>query len=124
MYRPLPDCLTIKDSAIEGIGLFATKFIEKDYSFGISHYELNDSYIRTPLGGFYNHSKNPNCIKVKVGNVYYLKTLKNIQTGKEILNARAEQTEAEIRAMVIQLNKQPKIKAVIPSKINFPILSP
>ena len=27
-YRPLPDCLTIKESSIEGLGLFTKKDIE------------------------------------------------------------------------------------------------
>ena len=30
LYRPLPDCLTIKESSIEGLGMFATKDIKKD----------------------------------------------------------------------------------------------
>ena len=36
-YRPLPDNLTIKNSKIEGLGLFATKDIKKDHIFGITH---------------------------------------------------------------------------------------
>ena len=86
MYRPLPDNLTIKQSNIEGVGLFATKFIKKDTSFGISHYSFNNTYIRTPLGGFYNHSNNPNCIKESRlnGNYYILKTIKDIEPDEEI----------------------------------------
>ena len=30
MYRPLPDGLTIKDSDVQGLGLFATKDFEAD----------------------------------------------------------------------------------------------
>ena len=37
MYRPLPDELTIKNSPIEGLGLFSTKDI-KAYTFiGVTH---------------------------------------------------------------------------------------
>ena len=55
-YRPLPDCLTIKSSNIEGLGLFATTDIEKNTVLGISHILYQKEYIRTPLGGFINHS--------------------------------------------------------------------
>ena len=65
MYKPLPKRLTILNSAIEGLGLFATEDIDPDTVLGISH--ISDSnfphgYIRTPLGAFYNHSDNPNCV--------------------------------------------------------------
>jgi len=64
-YRPLPDCLTIKESSIEGLGLFATEDIPKGTHLGRAHYSLPDlmTIVRTPLGGFYNHSENPNCQK-------------------------------------------------------------
>ena len=64
MYSPLPASLTIKTSKIHGLGLFATKDIKKNTNLGISHV-YNESFpqnwIRTPLGGFYNHSNEPNC---------------------------------------------------------------
>ena len=62
MYRPLPDELTIKSSPIEGLGLFATKEIKANTFIGITHIrdeQFENKYIRTPLGGFYNHSDNP-----------------------------------------------------------------
>ena len=37
MYRPLPDGLTIKNSPIEGLGLFATKDIKKNTFIGVTH---------------------------------------------------------------------------------------
>lgn len=84
-YRPLPDCLTIKNSAIEGLGLFATKNIQEDISLGVSHYLINKEIVRTPLGGFYNHSDEPNCTKVKVSDQWYeLTTLRDIKAGEEI----------------------------------------
>ena len=64
MYNPLPDFLTITLSPIHGLGLFATKDIEEDTTLGISHVHNNSfpqNWIRTPLGGFYNHSDEPNC---------------------------------------------------------------
>ena len=59
MYRPLPEQLTIKNSPIEGLGLFATKDIKANTFIGITHIrdeQFENKYIRTPLGGFYNHS--------------------------------------------------------------------
>lgn len=60
MYRPLPEGLTIRDSHIEGLGLFATKDFEEGFVFGRTHLFVNDVWVRTPLGGFYNHTENPN----------------------------------------------------------------
>ena len=65
MYRPLPDGLTIKNSPIEGLGLFATKDIKKNTFIGVTHVrdeQFENKYIRTPLGGFYNHSNDPTVI--------------------------------------------------------------
>ena len=62
MYRPLPEQLTIKNSPIEGLGLFATQDIKTNSFLGITHIrdeQFENKYIRTPLGGFYNHSNNP-----------------------------------------------------------------
>ena len=43
MYRPLPDCVTIKDSLIDGLGLFATKDIPKGTYLGISHIYVDNN---------------------------------------------------------------------------------
>ena len=67
MYRPLPKELTIKNSKIEGLGLFATKKIKKNSFIGLTHIRdemFEGKYIRTPLGGFYNHSKDSNIMKM------------------------------------------------------------
>ena len=76
MYRPLPDGLTIKNSPIEGLGLFATKAIKANSFIGVTHIrdeQFENKYIRTPLGGFYNHSNEPTVMRM-VSNV--LPTLK------------------------------------------------
>ena len=67
MYRPLPNELTIKNSKIEGLGLFATVKIKKNSFIGLTHIRdemFEGKYIRTPLGGFYNHSKESNIMKM------------------------------------------------------------
>tara|TARA_Y100000590_G_scaffold425604_1_gene533793 strand:- start:107 stop:535 length:429 start_codon:yes stop_codon:yes gene_type:complete len=67
MYKPLPSSLTIKKSPIEGLGLYATENIKANSFIGLTHVRDNDfenGYIRTPLGGFYNHSNEPNVRRV------------------------------------------------------------
>ena len=67
MYRPLPDGLTIKNSPIEGLGLFTTINIKKNTFIGVTHIrdeQFENKYIRTPVGGFYNHSNEPNVIRM------------------------------------------------------------
>ena len=67
MYKPLPKCLTIKKSPIEGLGLYATADIKANCFIGLTHVrdkDFENSYIRTPLGGFYNHSNEPNVRRV------------------------------------------------------------
>ena len=67
MYRPLPKQLTIKNSTIEGLGLFATEDIKANTFIGITHVrdeQFENKYIRTPLGGFYNHSNKPTVMRM------------------------------------------------------------
>tara|TARA_B100000029_G_scaffold465434_1_gene500101 strand:+ start:245 stop:685 length:441 start_codon:yes stop_codon:yes gene_type:complete len=67
MYKPLPKQLTIKKSPIEGLGLYATENIEKNSFIGVTHIrdeQFENKYIRTPVGGFYNHSNDPNVIRM------------------------------------------------------------
>ena len=70
MYRPLPLEVTIKKSNIDGLGLFSTCSIGKGYNLGITHISnpsFANHFIRTPLGGFINHSRRPNCKLIKSG---------------------------------------------------------
>ena len=66
MYSPLPNCLILRESKIHNIGLFAKEKIPKGTNFGMSHLQISQTIIRTPLGGFINHSDTPNCEKVKL----------------------------------------------------------
>ena len=64
-YKPLPEGLTIKDSKVHGLGLFTTKAFPAGTDFGETHvFVVNRNrrdWVRTPLGGFINHSEEPNC---------------------------------------------------------------
>ena len=64
-YKPLPHGLVIADSQINGQGLFATRKLVAETNLGISHVEVGKLILRTPMGGFINHSNKPNCVKVK-----------------------------------------------------------
>ena len=81
MYSPLPNNLTIAPSSIHIAGLFATKDIEASHEFGITHvYDevFQHNYIRTPLGGFFNHTEDPNCEACKDGRFIRLRSLRKI----------------------------------------------
>jgi len=68
MYKPLPESVEIKKSSIHGYGLFATTSIKRGTHLGVSHIYapgFETSYIRTPVGGFINHSEEPNCHKIE-----------------------------------------------------------
>ena len=95
MYRPLPKYLTIKNSPIEGLGLYATMDIKANTFIGLTHIrdeQFENKYIRTPLGGFYNHSNNPNVVKIVSNSIPNLKfgdpikketEMKKLKDGKE-----------------------------------------
>ena len=88
-YQPLPSGLKVEDSGIEGQGLFTTRRLVAGTTLGISHYRIEGEYIRTPLGGFINHSDKPNCqrsqIRVKPGfDKWSIMTLEDIEEGDEL----------------------------------------
>lgn len=87
MYKPLPPYLTIKNSNIEGLGLFTNENIDNNFRIGVTHIKDNrfeDGYIRTPLGGFFNHSETPNCKVVYEGDFIFLETIREINNGEEL----------------------------------------
>ena len=94
-WRPLPDSITIKESKIEGLGVFATKDIPSGTDLGISHVYDNrfpDNYIRLPLGAFINHHEMPNCKAIisesheLIGNIKHIRIItdKDILSGEEL----------------------------------------
>ena len=91
-YKPLPKTVAVRVSPIHGYGLFAIDNILSGTNLGISHVfavGFKNDYIRTPLGGFINHSDTPNCYKVEshkesVLTYYNLHTTKNIKKGEEL----------------------------------------
>ena len=88
-YKPLPDCLEIGKSKIHGQGLVAKEDIPANTELGICHYRKGDDVIRTPLGGFINHTENPNCKRTQIRIEPYwdkwsLNTTRDIKKGEEL----------------------------------------
>ena len=97
MYKPLPPGLFIDESGIHGQGLYTNVKLTGGTNLGMSHVELGKLILRTPLGGFINHSDDPNCVKIesvtreRVNPLYDhnftkwdLVTIKNIEAGEEL----------------------------------------
>ena len=82
-YKPLPDNLELRPSEIHGYGVFALEDIPAGKMLGLSHIQ-SPELIRTPLGGYINHSMNPNCIRILEGNRWYLQSIQDIEEGEEI----------------------------------------
>ena len=86
-FKPIPIFLTIKKSAIHGLGLFAIQEINAGVELGISHVKDDrflHGYIRTSLGGLFNHSTTPNCEAVYENDFIKIKTLLIVNSGDEI----------------------------------------
>ena len=88
-YKPLPEYLAIGPSDIHGAGIFAKEDIPAGVDMGITHiYDPNfeGDYIRTPLGGFINHSNKPNCEirEDETGEYRRIHTLEKVEMGEEI----------------------------------------
>ena len=96
-YTPLPESLTIKQSGIDGLGLFAKEDIGQGTNLGMSHVAIGSGIIRTPMGGFINHSGDANTVKVELKingsddpllkiatKKWNLVTLQDIKKGEEL----------------------------------------
>ena len=94
-WRPLPNSITIKESKIEGLGIFTTKDLASETDLGVSHIydeRFPDNYIRLPLGAFINHHEMPNCKAVifesheSIGQIKHIRiiTETEISEGEEL----------------------------------------
>ena len=84
-YHALPKSLHIQDSPIAGQGIFAKEDIPDNTFLGMSHILLGEVIYRTPLGGFINHSDDPNSLKYFDDGFYFIRTKKLIKVGEELL---------------------------------------
>jgi|TARA_B110000914_G_C15398718_1_gene416096 hypothetical protein len=87
--------LIIKESQIQGLGLFALIELDAKIDIGITHIfdpRFIHNYSRTPLGGFYNHSNIPNIFieerkqfQNKEIHCRVMVTLNKIKKGEELI---------------------------------------
>ena len=84
MYRALPIGLFIQNSPISGQGIFTRRELAVGTELGMSHLIDGEDIIRTPLGGFINHSDLPNCEKYRIGMKYYVKVIRKIDPMEEL----------------------------------------
>ena len=84
MYQALPRGCYIDYSSIAGQGLFSRLPLAVGAELGMSHLIIDEEIIRTPLGGFINHSDTPNCEKYQIGDRYYIKRIKPIRPQQEL----------------------------------------
>ena len=87
-YRPLPDSVTIMPSSIDGLGLHALEDLQAGTVLGETHVLVHDKdrleWVRTPLGGFINHSDDPNSYIATNKGDRILHTIKPVKAGEEI----------------------------------------
>ena len=84
MCQALPSRLHVKDSPIAGQGIYAREEIPSGMHLGMSHLIVDEVIYRTPLGGFINHSEDPNCVKWQEEDKYFVKTIRAIHAGEEL----------------------------------------
>ncbi len=86
-YRPLPDIVHLDYSPIDGMGVFAKFDLDGKICIGITHVAPIKKDLgrqRTPLGGFINHSDNPNCFIVVETDWSRMYTVRPIMQGEEL----------------------------------------
>ncbi len=79
----------IIEPKVEGLGLFAAEDIDANTNLGIGwikNEQSKDGWVRTPIGGFVNHSDFPNCTLQldESGNYISLVTIKDIEISEEL----------------------------------------
>ena len=91
MYKPLPESLTIKQSKVNGLGLFAKEGIAQGTNLGMTQAKIGEKIVRTPLGAFINHPNEANCVKVELreslefkAKHWTLVALRDIKKGEEL----------------------------------------
>ena len=100
-HSPLPDEVYIEKSPIHGMGIFTKVDIVKGHEFGVSQVadkRFDNGYIRTPLGGFINHSYEPNAELYDDDDTIRMRAIKDISKDTEITVNYAPYYSEEILA--------------------------
>lgn len=95
-YQPFPKGISLLSSEIHGKGVFTRVKLKKNTIIGVTHiivdegeYKLGkNNLFRTPLGGFINHSPEPNCeimlLFTNRNDYYCLRTIEDIDEREEL----------------------------------------
>lgn len=86
-HSPLPDNVYIDKSPLHGMGIFAKISVPKGYDFGITHVadtRFTDGFVRTPMGGFVNHSNHPNTTMVIKEDIIRMYAAKDVRKDEEL----------------------------------------
>ena len=119
MYKPLPKQLTIKKSSIDGLGLYALENINKNSFIGVTHVrdeQFENKYIRTPIGGFYNHSNEPNVIRMVADALPKLKFGDLVDPKKNTREERDKKTDLDATFFHLQEKSDAKYMFLISIK--------
>ena len=118
-YRPLPKNLKICNSEIEGHGIFANCDIKKGTDLGSTHIKCqHGGYVRTPLGGFVNHSLQNNCelfVKEDWDDylVYNIRSIKNKKRRRNIVKLRNVLKDQKFKNNCRSTDKQKKFVEIL-----------
>ena len=77
----------LKESKVQGSGIFATKDLEANKVLFETHKKTSGAleWINLIPNCSYNHSAKPNCHSLTLGDYKYLVTLRKIEKGEELL---------------------------------------
>ena len=76
----------IGKSKINGRGLFTTDDLKNGDVIGVSHVVHDNFWYQVfPIGIFYNHSENPNCIVETKGNINLVIASRDIVSDEELV---------------------------------------
>ena len=116
MYKPLPKQLTVKRSSIDGLGLYALEDIKRNSFIGVTHVrdeQFENKYIRTPIGGFYNHSNEPNVIRMVSDALPKLKFGDSVDPKKDTREEKDKETDLDATFFHLQEKSDAKYMFLI-----------
>ena len=116
MYKPLPKQLTVRKSSIDGLGLYALEDIKRNSFIGVTHVrdeQFENKYIRTPIGGFYNHSNEPNVIRMVSDSLPKLKFGDSVDPRKDTREEKDKETDLEATFFHLQEKSDAKYMFLI-----------
>lgn len=86
----------VANSDIHGEGVFSVEDLPEGTVIGRMHTKNGDNnYDFTELGEKHNHSNNPNCENMWIGNSRYMVTSKDIKSGEELVTNYRLQPDLE-----------------------------